>query len=160
MSEIKVRPVEARDVGKVADLVRIVLAEFGLTFGEGSATDAQVLGLPASYGDKGGAFWIAEDGQGTILGTCGLFPVGPRSLELRKMYLAKECRGRGVGQALFAEALAFAKRADAKELVLDTVHEMTSAIKFYEARGFVRDDSQLRGARCSRGYRLDLTAHA
>lgn len=155
MGEARVRRVEARDVGKVAELVRTVLAEFGLTFGEGSATDAQVLGLPASYEGRGGAFWVAEEGE-ELLGTCGAFPVGPRSLELRKMYLSKASRGRGVGKALFAEAVAFAKTAGAKELVLDTVHGMTEAIRFYEGLGFVRDDSQIRGARCTRGYRLDL----
>jgi hypothetical protein len=34
---------------------------------------------------------------------------------------------------------------------------MVRAISFYEAHGFVRDDTEIRGARCSRGYRLDLT---
>jgi hypothetical protein len=29
---------------------------------------------------------------------------------------------------------------------------MTRAITFYESQGFVRDDAQKRGARCTRGY--------
>jgi hypothetical protein len=37
-------------------------------------------------------------------------------------------------------------------LVLDTIEAMTRAIAFYEANGFVRDDAQVRGARCTRGY--------
>ena len=37
-------------------------------------------------------------------------------------------------------------------MVLDTVEEMTRAIAFYEANGFVRDDSYIRGSRCSRAY--------
>jgi hypothetical protein len=41
-------------------------------------------------------------------------------------------------------------------MVLDTAEQMRAAIAFYEARGFVRDDSWIRGARCTRGYRLDL----
>jgi hypothetical protein len=36
--------------------------------------------------------------------------------------------------------------------VLDTIEAMTRAIAFYEAHGFVRDVSQKRAARCSRGY--------
>jgi hypothetical protein len=43
-------------------------------------------------------------------------------------------------------------------VVLDTTHSMSAAIAFYERNGFVRDDAQIRGARCSRGYRLDLTS--
>jgi hypothetical protein len=41
-------------------------------------------------------------------------------------------------------------------MVLDTVEEMAHAIAFYEAHGFVRDDAQIRGARCTRGYSRSL----
>jgi hypothetical protein len=37
-------------------------------------------------------------------------------------------------------------------MVLDTVEQMKGAIGFYEANGFARDDTQIRGARCTRGY--------
>jgi len=40
--------------------------------------------------------------------------------------------------------------------VLDTTEQMTRAIRFYEDNGFVRDDAQRRGARCSRGYVREL----
>ena len=41
-------------------------------------------------------------------------------------------------------------------IVLDTIEEMTRAISFYEAHGFVRDDCQVRGSRCTRGYARTL----
>ena len=44
MRDIEIREVHADDVPAVAALLRAVLAEFGLTFGEGSETDAQVPG--------------------------------------------------------------------------------------------------------------------
>lgn len=37
-------------------------------------------------------------------------------------------------------------------MVLDTTEAMGAAIAFYERHGFVRDDTQIRGARCTRGY--------
>ena len=36
--------------------------------------------------------------------------------------------------------------------MLDTTHPMIAAIAFYESHGFVRDDAQIRGSRCHRGY--------
>jgi hypothetical protein len=33
---------------------------------------------------------------------------------------------------------------------------MKRAIAFYERNGFVRDDMQIHGPRCSRGYTLDV----
>ncbi|GMV39465.1 MAG: hypothetical protein AMXMBFR64_11810 [Myxococcales bacterium] len=152
-----IRPAEARDVGAVVEVVATVLGEFGLTFGVGSGTDAELLDLPASYTDRGGAFWVVEDTtSGRILGTCGVGLIEEGTLELRKMYLTAETRGRGVGRALLAQAIAFARSAGATRLVLDTTSEMQAAIRLYEAAGFRRDDSQVRGSRCNRAFSLDL----
>jgi putative acetyltransferase len=160
---VVVRPVESRDVEAVIELVRAVLAEFGLQFGVDSPTDDAVRGLPASFVAHGGAFWIAEQREasptgdgGAVIGTCGMFPVGPNVYELRKMYLAPAARGLGVGRELLATAVAWARARDAKRVVLDTIEAMTRAIAFYEAHGFVRDDAEIRGSRCTRGYALEL----
>jgi putative acetyltransferase len=155
MSAVVVRTVTAEDVPNVAALVRGVLAEFGIAFGVGSETDAQVLALPASYEAAGGRFWVATD-DGALLGTCGVFPLGSGDWELRKMYLDAAARGRGVGRRLLDEAEAFTRAAGGRRLVLDTTEQMTRAIAFYEANGFVRDDAQARGSRCSRGYARTL----
>jgi putative acetyltransferase len=152
MSDIEIREVRADDVPAVATLLREVLGEFGLTFGEGSETDAQVLALPGSYGDHGGRFWVALDGDGALLGTCGVFPLDARTWELRKMYLHGRSRGRGVGRRLLDASVAWARDHGAARMVLDTTHQMTQAIAFYESHGFVRDDAQVRGSRCHRGY--------
>ena len=148
---IDVRPVAASDVAEVIVVVRDVLAEFGLEFGKGSATDDELHHLPASYTDRGGAFWVARD-DGKLLGTCGMFPLSSTMIELRKMYLVPGARGLGIGKRLLDVAIEFARSRRATHVVLDTIHEMTRAIAFYEANGFVRDDAYIRGARCSRGY--------
>lgn len=154
-SAIEVRPVEATDVPAVVALVTEVLKEHGLTFGVGAATDDALHALPGSYVDGGGAFWVATRGE-ELVGTCGVFPVAPTSFELRKMYLSPVARGRGLGGRLLDVAVAWTRAAGGRELVLDTVEEMGRAIAFYEAHGFVRDDAQIRGARCTRGYRRRL----
>lgn len=156
MSVVTVREVTGGDVSAVVSLVREVLAEFGLTFGAGSETDAQVMALPASYRDHGGNFWVAVDDTGALLGTAGVFPVGEATYELRKMYLNGAARGRGVGASLFETARAWTVAQGGARMVLDTTEQMTRAIAFYETHGFVRDDAQVRGGRCSRGYARTL----
>jgi len=143
------------DVLAVIELVREVLAEFHLTFGEGNPTDAQLTGLPSAYQAHGGRFGVVTLDH-SLVGTCGACPVGPRSYELRKMYLAREARGLGLGRRLLELAIAFAREQGMTELVLNTAEQMMRARAVYEANGFVRDDRQSRGSRCSRGYRLDL----
>jgi putative acetyltransferase len=152
---LTVREVRPSDLPHVVDLVRDVLLEFGLRFGEGSGTDEEVTRLPASYTEHGGGFWVAVEGS-TVVGTCGVFPVGERTYELRKMYLRPAARGTGAAQLLFDTCLGFVRSHGAKRVVLDTTHDMTRAIAFYERNGFERDDAQIRGARCSRGYTLTL----
>lgn len=156
MSAVVIRPVASDDVPRVVALLRAVLAEFGIAFGEGSETDAQVLSLPGSYECHGGRFWVAVSEGGEILGTCGVFPLGAGDWELRKMYLDPAARGRALGRRLLDEAVSFVRAAGARRIVLDTTEQMTTAIAFYESRGFVRDDTQVRGSRCSRGYVLPL----
>ncbi|MFO0636662.1 MAG: GNAT family N-acetyltransferase [Nannocystaceae bacterium] len=98
---------------------------------------------------------VAHDHDGdrsALLGTCGVFLVAPRTYELRKMYLAAAARGRGVGTRLLEEAVAWTKARGGERMVLDTTEAMTAAIAFYERHGFVRDDGQIRGSRCTRGY--------
>jgi putative acetyltransferase len=151
-----VRPIAAGDVEAAVALVRETLLEFGLQFGVGADTDAGLLALPAAYTDHGGQFFVAVDDGGLVVGTAGVFPVEPQVFELRKMYLRGAVRGQRVGAELFAACLAFCRQQQARAMVLDTREDMRAAIAFYEKRGFVRDDSQRRGARCHRGYRLDL----
>jgi GNAT superfamily N-acetyltransferase len=150
---VDIRVARPDDVPAIIAFATEVLAEFGLTFGSGAVTDDQLRGLPRSYADHGGAFWVAIDvNTRDLLGTAGVFPVDEATYELRKMYLAPAARGCGVGARLLEQAVAFARAVGGRRMVLDTVEAMTRAIAFYEAHGFVRDDSQIRGARCSRGY--------
>jgi putative acetyltransferase len=155
-ADARIRPVQRSDVPAVVALVRETLAEFGLVFGEGAATDAPLLGLPESYASGGGAFWVAVGADGAIVGTCGVAPVEPGVFEVRKMYLRPAARGAGVGQALFDACVAWARAHGGRRLVLDTIEAMDRAIPFYERNGFVRDDGQIRGRRCSRGYVRDM----
>ncbi|HEY5948185.1 MAG TPA: GNAT family N-acetyltransferase [Kofleriaceae bacterium] len=148
---IEVRIVEPADVPDVLALVGEVLGEFGLEFGKGSPTDAELHHLPESYTSKGGAFWVALR-DGVLLGTCGVFPVAADTFELRKMYLRSASRGLGVGKQLLEVAVDWTRAHGGRRIVLDTVEQMTRAIAFYEANGFVRDDAQVRGSRCTRGY--------
>ena len=88
---ITVRAVERTDVNAVVELVRTTLAEFGIQFGVGADTDAQLSHLPESYTSDGGAFFVALDDD-TLIGTAGIALVEPGVFELRKMYLRARAR--------------------------------------------------------------------
>src|SRR5688572_29102135 len=115
---IEIRPVTSTDAPAVVELVTTVLAEFGLEFGIGAATDDALRELPASYTAGGGAFWIALY-EGALAGTCGVFPVAPAMYELRKMYLRPTTRGLGLGDRLLDVAVEWTRARGGKYMVLD-----------------------------------------
>lgn len=153
--EFTLRPATSADVPSVIELVSHTLSEFGIAFGEGTPTDEQLKGLPKSYHDETGEFFVALFAN-QLVGTAGVVSLGDGIFELRKMYLRPVARGSSVAPALLEACIQHCRKHHAKALVLDTTIEMKRAIAFYERNGFVRDDSQIRSTRCSRGYRLDL----
>ncbi len=152
---MEVRRARAGDVPAVVTLVTRTLAEFGIVFGVGSTTDAQLLALPASYEDAGGAFFVVEL-DGALVGTAGIYRQSTASYELRKMYLDGAARGHGAGQRLLEACVGFVREQGGRRVVLDTTEQMTAAIAFYEKNGFVRDAMSRSPRRAAReGYRLE-----
>ena len=79
---------------------------------------------------------IEEDGA--LIGCVGLYRVNRNTCELRKMYLRRDCRGRGIGRRLLTSALEWARATGVHTIKLDTTEEMRAARRLYEAHGFVR----------------------
>src|SRR6266487_724463 len=81
-----VRPGTDADAAAAAELVRQVLREHGLPF-EPTGLDADILAPEAHYAAGGGAFYVATDAGGRIVGTAALRRTGPASGEVRRVFL-------------------------------------------------------------------------
>lgn len=62
----------------------------------------------------------------------------PDSLEIERIYITETFQGLGLGKALFQQSLDIAKRIAAKYIWLGVWEKNTSAISFYESRGFYK----------------------
>jgi putative acetyltransferase len=62
--------------------------------------------------------------------------LGPRVGELKRMYVAMDVRGRGIGQALLARLEAEASALGVDRLVLETGTRQTEALALYRRAGF------------------------
>lgn len=154
-SDIRIRPATNADRAAIRGLVEVCLAEFGLCSNYDSS-DKDLLDLDASYALSGGAFLVAEDLDGTIVGTVGIAAMGPKQMKLRKMYVASDQRGRGLGRRLFDSALREARERGCATIFLETMNSMSAAIAMYEAAGFSQVPGAIQSPRCQRLYRLDL----
>ncbi len=130
-----VRPGTDADAAAAAALVRQVLFEHGLPF-EPGGLDADILAPEAHYAAGGGAFYVATDAGGRIVGTAALQLTGPASGEIRKMFLLPEARGNGIGRALLDAVLAAARVRGLQRVTLTTRHRYDRAIRMYERAGF------------------------
>ena len=153
-AEVSLRPATSADANAVRDLVFGTLLEFGLK-PDAKGTDADLFDFPGSY--AGGSFDVLVDRGGLVLGCIGLAPHGEGTLELRKMYLAKDKRGRGFGKMLLDHALRRAKELGAKRITLETAAILQDAVAMYERAGFRPDPSAVYSGRCDRGYVLELS---
>jgi putative acetyltransferase len=123
------------DAAAAAAVVRRVLDEHGLPF-EPRHLDADILAPGSSYHGGGGAFFVAVDAAGRVVGTAGLLPTGPAAGEVRKVFLLPEARGRGMGRALLEAVLDAARARGMRRLTLTTRHRYDRAIRLYERAGF------------------------
>jgi GNAT superfamily N-acetyltransferase len=85
---------------------------------------------------KQGNFWVATE-DGRVVGTVGAFDLGGGNAVLRKMFVKKEHRGKGVSKALLNVLLEWAKRSSFRRVYLGTTPKYLAAHRFYEKNGFV-----------------------
>jgi predicted GNAT family N-acyltransferase len=83
--------------------------------------------------DRDAAHLVAVDEDGAVVGTCRLLVEGPE-VKLGRMAVARSRRGRGLAQALLAEADARARELGAERIVLAA---QLTAQGIYERAGYV-----------------------
>lgn len=125
----------ADDIAAMAGLFRAYAAalDIDLTYQD---FEGELAGLPGQYGPPGGALLLARGADGTALGCVALRPFDDGRVEMKRMYVAPEGRGLGLGRALLEAAIAAARSIGAKAILLDTLPELTAAIALYRSAGF------------------------
>ena len=151
----RLRPANNRDCENIASLVYGVLREYDLT-PDPACTDADIKDIESSYFVRGGTFIVLEAEDGSIIGAYGLYPVDEHTCELRKMYLQKAHRGKGLGKLLLEDALSKARQLGFERMVLETASVLKEAIALYKSYGFVEYNPQQMSSRCDQAYLLEL----
>lgn len=132
---IGIRPYQAQDYQAVRALIESVLTEFGFAFAVGGL-EQDLKEIGARYGTQRAGFWVAEAATG-IGGTVAIRPKAERTCELKRLYLAPQWRGQGLGQTLYAHAELFARQAGYERIWLDSSRRFSSAHRLYERNGFI-----------------------
>jgi ribosomal protein S18 acetylase RimI-like enzyme len=143
-------PFEPRHADGFRALVADTLREFGFEFDPQFDAD---LDDPARTYRR---LWVAVDGE-RVVGSIALRDLGDDAFELKRMYLAPERRGRGLGKRLLTHALDWARANGARSVRLDTSERMVAAQRLYESYGFERvSRTAPRQGQCRLLYELRL----
>ncbi len=155
INNLRLRIAHNTDCKQITDLVYGVLKEYGLK-PDPACTDADIKDIESSYFGRGGKFFVLETEDGSIIGAYGLYPVDEQTCELRKMYLKKAHRGKGLGKFLLEDALSKARQLGFEKMILETASVLKEAIALYKSYGFVEYHPQHMSSRCDHAYLLEL----
>lgn len=144
---IALRPVRPQDIPGTRALVFDILQEHGLT-PDPDSLEADLEAPDVFYAARGGAFWVLLD-HDRIIATIGILPHSGSSVELRKMYLHVNYRGRQLGQRLLDHAIEWARDRGFKHMFLKTSMRLTAAIGLYRKYGFKEVDNPTANTRCN-----------
>lgn len=104
--------------------------------------DQEMASLPGSYVAPQGRLFFAEV-DGRPAGCVGVRPLPDSDgvCEMKRLYVAPEERGHGVGSALALAAIKAAKETGYRKLIIDTLPSMRMAVKLYRELGFTEAPS-------------------
>ena len=128
--------VREEDVAQVRRLFQEYWDSFGFTpcfqnFGR------ELAELPGKYAPPAGRLGLAMV-DGHPAGCVALRRIDLTRCEAKRLYVKPKMRGRGLGGALLAWAIAEARAAGYRELLGDTMPVMQQALAMYDRLGFER----------------------
>jgi ribosomal protein S18 acetylase RimI-like enzyme len=98
--------------------------------------EAEVSTLPGKYAPPSGELLLALDPGGGAMGCVALRALTGDVCEMKRLYVAPAGRGVGLGRALAETIVAAGASLGYREIRLDTLPTMRSAMRLYEALGF------------------------
>lgn len=135
-------------------------AEIDERFSQGfDPGDALSTGL-GSMGPPGGAFVLARDEAGAVVGCGGVQTIGDGVGEVKRMWVSTSTRGRGVGRQLLERLEAECRRLGHQTVRLDTNSQLPEAVALYRNAGYVEIDRYNDNPYPDHFFEKDLTTSA
>ncbi|MBU2662116.1 GNAT family N-acetyltransferase [Actinoplanes bogorensis] len=132
--EIKIRPADFAEPAVRALLVD-VLGELSERYG-GTGDDTPIA--EDDFDAPRGAFFVADDGE-RLVGCAGWRRHGDDA-ELKRMFTAREMRGRGLARRMLAAIEQSAREAGCRRVILETGDKQPEAVALYISAGYERID--------------------
>ena|SRR5688572_25234635 len=143
----QIRLLEPTDVPALLTIIADSRAEYGIGERGVELLEAADRALYSNYQQQRSLYFVALV-AGEIVGGAGIAPLkgaDPLTCELQRMYLRRDARGRGIGEALLQHCLKAARQFLYVRCYLETISQMQTALAFYTRHGF-KDLNSPRGS--------------
>ena len=134
----RIRLIEPGDVPALLRIISESRAEYGVANRVADLLEPADRALYETYQRQRSLYFVAVLG-GEVVGGAGIAPLAgsdPLTCELQRMYLRRDVRGRGIGDALLEQCLKAARQFLYVRCYLETITEMREALQFYGRNGF------------------------
>ncbi|PRX54791.1 GNAT family N-acetyltransferase [Flagellimonas meridianipacifica] len=98
--------------------------------------DSELKNLEIQYGPPEGALFLIYTKETVPIGCFALRKLDSKTCELKRMFLEKTQRGKGIGKQMMDKALVEARSLGYSKIRLDSIKSMKTAIALYQAFGF------------------------
>jgi ribosomal protein S18 acetylase RimI-like enzyme len=130
-----------RDLGAAIALFRAYANSLDIDLGY-QDFEGEMASMPGKYAPPGGELLLARNRDGEAIGCVGLRPITPDGCcEMKRLYVTPQGRGSGLGEKLVADIVRIAEERGYREMRLDTLPTMASAIALYRRFGFTPMDA-------------------
>lgn len=141
---IEIKPIKNHQIEEVKQVIFTVCHELWQVSEETSRhydAMSDIDEVRSHYFDNNGTFLVIVD-DGKVVGCGAIRRLSDDICELKRMWLLKEYRGRGLGMKLAQRLLDFARNTGYKKVRLDTLDEQKQALalKLYKRLGFYAID--------------------
>jgi len=130
--KIKIVPFENR----YAEAFKQLNLEWLETYDLLEPADLEYLDYPEQViVEPGGRILMAIDGD-TVIGTCAIVKETGKSVELAKLAVSPDSRGKGIGRLLTMKSIKEAQEMGFEKMILVSNTKLVAAVKLYESLGF------------------------
>ena len=137
---LTIRPIQSSDNEILAKIIRQCFRDFGAPTAGTVFEDPTTDDLYALFREEKSVLWVAEWG-GEVVGCCGIYPsdnLPEDYVELVKLYLSADARGKGIGKALMQKSIESAGELGYTNIYIESLPEFDIAVSLNEKSGFIR----------------------